>query len=91
MDLKTLGVFGFLDGLTGARTLELACRVEALGYSALWIVESGIGRDAIAHASYLLGGTSKLIIGSGVASVWARQPSTMACVAPQSFRAAGSS
>jgi probable F420-dependent oxidoreductase len=79
MDLKTLGVFGFLDGLTGARTLELACRVEALGYSALWIVESGIGRDAIAHASYLLGGTSKLIIGSGVASVWARQPSTMAC------------
>lgn len=79
MDLKTMGVFGFLDGLTAARTLEFARKVEALRYRTLWIVESGVGRDAIAHASYLLGGTTRLIVGSGVASVWARQPSTMAC------------
>jgi probable F420-dependent oxidoreductase len=79
MDLKKLGVFGFLDGLAAAQTLDLARKVERLGYSALWLVESGVGRDAIAHASYLLGGTTKLIIGSGVASVWAREPSTMAC------------
>jgi probable F420-dependent oxidoreductase len=79
MDLKRIGVFAFLDGLTAARTLEFARKVEELGYGALWIVESGVGRDAIAHASYLLGGTTKLIVGSGVASVWARQPSTMAC------------
>jgi probable F420-dependent oxidoreductase len=79
MDLKTIGVFAFLDGLTAARTLEFARKVEALRYRTLWIVESGVGRDAIAHASYLLGGTTRLIVGSGVASVWARQPSTMAC------------
>jgi alkanesulfonate monooxygenase SsuD/methylene tetrahydromethanopterin reductase-like flavin-dependent oxidoreductase (luciferase family) len=79
MDLKRIGVFAFLDGLTAARSLEFARKVEALGYGTLWIVESGVGRDAIAHASYLLGGTPRLIVGSGVASVWARQPSTMAC------------
>ena len=47
MDLKAIGVFGFLDGLTAARTLEFARKVEALRYSTLWIVESGVGRDAI--------------------------------------------
>jgi probable F420-dependent oxidoreductase len=79
MNLEKIGVFAFLDGMTAVQTLELARNVEELGYSALWIVESGVGRDAIAHASYLLGGTTRLIVGSGVASVWARQPSTMAC------------
>jgi len=65
MDLKAIGVFGFLDGLTAARTLEFARKVEALRYSTLWIVESGVGREAIAHASYLLGGTTRLIVSSG--------------------------
>jgi hypothetical protein len=59
MNLQKLGVFTFLDGMTSAQTLELARRVEALGYSALWIVESGVGRDSIAHVSYLLGGTAR--------------------------------
>jgi alkanesulfonate monooxygenase SsuD/methylene tetrahydromethanopterin reductase-like flavin-dependent oxidoreductase (luciferase family) len=79
MDLKRIGLFAFLDGLTAARSLEFVRKVEALGYGTIWIVESGVGRDAIAHASYLLGGTTRLIVGSGVASVWVRQPSTMAC------------
>ncbi len=44
-----------------------------------WKSASGVGRDSIAHASYLLGGTTKLIVGAGVASVWGREPSTVAC------------
>jgi probable F420-dependent oxidoreductase len=89
MDLKPVGVFAFLDGLTAAQTLELARKLEAFGYSTLWIVESGVGRDAIAHASFLLGGTTRLIVGSGVASVWARQPSTMACGARSAAELSG--
>ena len=44
MDLSTIGVFAFLDGLSGRQTGELARKLERLGYSALWIPE---GWDAI--------------------------------------------
>ena len=47
MDLGTVGVFAFLDGLSGLQTGELARKVERLGYSALWIPE-GAGRDPFA-------------------------------------------
>jgi hypothetical protein len=33
MDLKPVGVFAFLDGLTAAQTLDFARKVEALRYA----------------------------------------------------------
>jgi alkanesulfonate monooxygenase SsuD/methylene tetrahydromethanopterin reductase-like flavin-dependent oxidoreductase (luciferase family) len=48
MDLSTIGVFAFLDGLSGRQTGELARKLERLGYSALWIPE-GVGRDPFAQ------------------------------------------
>jgi len=58
MDLSTIGVFAFLDGLNGTQTGEPARKVEHLGYSVLWIPE-GAGRDPFAHAGYLLGQNRK--------------------------------
>ena len=75
MDLSTIGVFAFLDGLNGPQTGELARKVESLGYSALWMPE-GAGRDPFAHAGYLLSQTEKLIVASGIANVFMREPST---------------
>jgi len=80
MDLSRLGVFAFLDGLTAAESVEFAQTVERLGYSALWIVEAG-GRDALTHAGLLLAHTDRLIVASGVASIWGREPTQMACAA----------
>lgn len=37
MDLATLGVFCFLDGMSASETEQFARTVEKLGYSALWI------------------------------------------------------
>jgi len=74
MELNKLGVFGFLDSMSGSDSTALANRTEKLGYEALWLVESGVGRDALAHAAYLLARTERLVVGSGVASVWAREP-----------------
>ena len=78
MELKNLGVFGFLDSMSASESIALANRAEKLGYEALWLVESGVGRDALAHAAYLLARTERLVVGSGVASVWAREPVAMA-------------
>lgn len=80
MDLSRLGVFAFLDGLTARETVDFARTVERLGYSVLWIVEGG-GRDALTHAGFLLAGTERLIVASGVASIWGREPTQMACAA----------
>src|SRR5262249_37466030 len=71
MDLPRWGVFAFLDTLPARETIELARTVETLGYGVLWTVEA-VGRDAYAHAGHLLGATDRLVVGSGVASIWTR-------------------
>lgn len=88
MDLTRLGVFVFLDGLAAAETTDLARTVERLGYSVLWIVEGG-GRDALTHAGFLLAGTERLIVASGVASIWGREPTQMASAARTAAEASG--
>ena len=75
MDLNEIGVFAFLDGLSGRQTGELARRVERLGYSVLWLPE-GAGRDPFAHAGYLLSQSEKLVVASGIANVFMREPGT---------------
>src|ERR1700736_3289405 len=78
MELKGLGVFAFLDSLSIPDAGAFAQRAEKLGYGALWFTEGPAGRDALVHAAYLLSRTEHLIVGSGVASVWARGPRAMA-------------
>lgn len=75
MDLHEIGVFAFLDGLSGRQTGELARKVERLGYSVLWLPE-GAGRDPLAHAGYLLSESEKLVVASGIANVFMREPGT---------------
>src|SRR6266852_4546379 len=77
MQLGKLGVWASLDGLTAAAGLELAKRVERLGYAALWMPESR-GRNVLVHAAWLLAGTGKLIVASGIANVYARDAMAMA-------------
>lgn len=51
--------------------------MEQLGYGTLWYGES-VGREAFAQAAIFLSATSKLVIASGIANVWARDPMAMA-------------
>ena len=50
---------------------RFAQRVEALGYSALWFPES-TGYEAMSQGAFLLGQTSKLLVGSSIANIYAR-------------------
>jgi probable F420-dependent oxidoreductase len=75
MDLGKLGVWYFLDGKLAGAAAEFAKRIESLGYSALWIPET-IGRHPFVLAGWLLANTEKLIVATGIASIYNRDPGT---------------
>jgi probable F420-dependent oxidoreductase len=73
MDLSRVGVFCFLDPLPGRALGPFARKVEQLGYSALWFAET-TGRESLSLAAYLLGQTERLIVASGIAVAYSREP-----------------
>jgi probable F420-dependent oxidoreductase len=77
MDLGKLGVWVSMDSMTAAAAAAFAKRVEEWGYGALWIPESR-GRNALVHSSWLLANTQRLIVATGIANIYARDPMAMA-------------
>jgi len=76
MDLTKPGIFGMTDALSGSELTSLARAVEELGYSSFWFPEA-FGRDPFAVAAHVLTATRSLIVGTGIANVWKREPVTM--------------
>lgn len=77
MKLGKLGVWASLDGMTAAAALAFAQRVEQRGYTALWTPESR-GRNVLVNAAWLLAGTTRLIVATGIANIYARDAVAMA-------------
>lgn len=77
MQLGKIGVFFGTDGMTAKAAGAFAWRVENWRYGALWISESS-GRNALVHAAWLLASTSRLVIGTGIANIYGRDPVAMA-------------
>jgi probable F420-dependent oxidoreductase len=77
MRLGRLGIWASLDGMPAAATLDFARRVEGWGYQALWMPESR-GRNVLVHAAFLLAGTTRLAVATGIANIYARDPMAMA-------------
>src|SRR4051794_31866234 len=77
MKLGKLGIWVSMDSMSAAAAAAFAKRVEQWGYNALWIPESR-GRNALVHASWLLANTHKLIVATGIANIYARDPMAMA-------------
>ena len=74
--LSGRGIWFYPDGLTSDETVEFAQRLEALGYSALWLPDAS-GRDPFALAARLLDRTERLVIATGVANIYARDALAM--------------
>ena len=72
-ELGKLGVWFFTDARDANGAAQFAKDVESLGYSALWIPET-VGRHPFAHASWLLANTTDLIVATGIASIYNRDP-----------------
>jgi probable F420-dependent oxidoreductase len=69
--LGSVGIWASLDAVPIGDVLRFATTVEDLGFPALWINESS-GRDPFAVLGALARATSRLTLGVGVASVYAR-------------------
>jgi probable F420-dependent oxidoreductase len=78
MQLGAFGVWTFqLDILPTARMQETAAELEELGYGALWYGEA-TGREALTKAGLLLAGTKSIVVATGIANIYGRDPITMA-------------
>ena len=73
MDLSKLGVWFFTDTMAAPTAADTAKRIEDLGFSALWIPET-VGRNPFVHAAWLLANTSSLVIATGIANIYHREP-----------------
>lgn len=73
MKFGKFGVFTFTDVLDGAGLEECARRVEELGYHTLWYPEA-FHYETFAVAAYMLSKSSKLVVASGIANIYARDP-----------------
>ncbi len=73
-----LGVFaGSLAAQPASVEREVAREIESLGFGTLWYGES-VGREVFAHGAILLASTASLVVASGIANIWARDPMAMA-------------
>ena len=75
MKLGRLGVWYSVDKLDGAGLRALLRTIEGNGYSAYWYPESR-GFESMSMAAYLLANSEKLVIGSSIANIYARDSFT---------------
>lgn len=77
-DPGSVGVWlGRLGWAPAAAEREAAAEVEELGYSALWYSEAHNSKESLSHGALLLAATRRIVIASGIANIWVRDPMAM--------------
>ena len=66
-----------LDVQPAKQARAAIAELEELGWGSLWFWEV-FGREALTSGALLLGATQRMVIASGIANVWARDPMAMA-------------
>lgn len=61
-----------LGGVSAAAEREAAREIEALGYPALWFGEAPGVKEAFVNAGILLNATSRMVVATGIANIYAR-------------------
>ncbi len=78
IDIGRIGIWTRqLEDQPASKARETAAQLEQLGFGALWFGEA-MGRDALTNAGLLLGATSRMVIATGIANIYARDPMAMA-------------
>jgi probable F420-dependent oxidoreductase len=75
MKLGRLGVWYAMDRLNGSQLKDFVHLVERAGYAALWYPESR-GYESMSLGEYLLSQSNRLIVGSSIANIYARDAYT---------------
>ncbi|TAK69394.1 MAG: LLM class F420-dependent oxidoreductase [Actinomycetota bacterium] len=72
--LGRIGIWSaVLDRVEVSQTRDLVAELDETGWHALWFGES-TGRESMANSAMLLGASQRLVIGTGIASIYARDP-----------------
>ena len=69
---------GRLNVQPAAAEREIVAELEELGYGSVWIGESVTGKEVFSHAGLLLAASSRIVVATGIANIWARDPHAMA-------------
>jgi probable F420-dependent oxidoreductase len=75
--LGRTGIWSTPPEAYGVDGRDLAATVEKHGFGSLWLGGSHMAPDAFTKLVALLDGSSSLIVGTGIASIWGREPSDM--------------
>src|SRR5918998_5149709 len=79
MELGRVGVWTSAFGLAAASAVrEAIAEVESLGFGAVWYPESVGSKEALSHAALLLSWSERLVVATGIANIYARDPMAMA-------------
>ncbi|HZQ65617.1 MAG TPA: TIGR03620 family F420-dependent LLM class oxidoreductase [Gaiellaceae bacterium] len=77
--LGRVGVWlGRLGWMPAAVEREASARIESLGFGTLWYSESHSNKEALSHGALLLAATERITVASGIANVYARDPTAAA-------------
>ena len=77
--LGSIAVWSFaLQRLSGQEAGATIHAYEKLGYPATWIPEGLGGKEIFSHAAILLAATTRMVVASGIANIYARDPMAMA-------------
>ena len=88
-ELGRVGVWGHLDSLSADDARAYARRVAELGYGALWVPET-VGRDPFALLALIAADRPNLVLGTSIASMWARDAQATRMAAMTLAEATGS-
>jgi probable F420-dependent oxidoreductase len=81
MDIGRYGIWTFqLDPVPSGQSTEHVDELDELGFGAVWVPEA-VGREAFTNATLLLRGGTDIVVATGIASIYARDP--MAAAAAQ--------
>jgi len=76
--LKKIGIWtGAFEQQPAGKLREAVAELEQLGYGALWYSE-GFGRESLTQAGLLLSASSHIVVATGIANIYGRDPVTMA-------------
>ena len=76
MKIGRLGAWYAFDKLSGAQMPPLLALLERLNYDVVWYPESR-GYESLSLAGFLLGNSTKLKVGSSIASINPHDPAPM--------------
>ena len=80
MHLGRVGIWtGTFDRLPATAVRTRAAELDELGYGTIWVPDA-IGRDPFLASTLLLGGTDRIAVATGVASIYGRDPLAMRSV-----------